>query len=187
MYNKTARHLLHRVCILLMLAACLAACTMLTAGDQQWLAIPDRPGNRITATMIDGATVLDIYSEGGIGGAFVQWVAGDYLARIVLRLHLRGLEDLRLAYATTAITVSIPSTGGFAVRQAYATAGAAPGQSHAITPDSPYWMKTAIVGQTERAQNPIPLTSGWIEVELPPHFLQGRYTGFTIQWIDFYR
>ena len=187
MRRKSGRLLLYHFGRLLLLAVCLAACTAISAGDQQWLVTPDRAGNQVTVESADRTALLDIYSESGIGRASVRWVAGSYPAHILLRLHLRGLEELRVAYAETVITLSIPSSGEFAVHQYQTTAGPTPQQPQRIASDSPYWMKTTIVGQTVGTQNPIPLTDGWIEVELPQHFLQGRYTEFAVQWIDFYR
>jgi len=186
MYKKPERRLAHQICILMILASCLTACHPITASDERWLVTPDRAGNRITVKVVDQTALLDIYSERGLGRADVRWAGGDYPARILLRLHLRGLEELRFTYATTTITLALPSTGDSGVRQQY-VAGAAPGLAQPVASDSPYWMKTTIKGQPAQAQNPLPLTTGWIEVELPPHFLQERYTGFTLQWVDFYR
>jgi len=186
MDKKSERCLVYQICSLVILASCLTACNPITASDERWLVMPDRAGNRITVTVVDHTAVLDIYSERGLGRADVRWVAGDYPAQILLRLHLRGLEELRFSYATTTITLSLSSTGDGGARQQYVS-GAAPEPAQPSAPDSPYWMKTTIKGQPAQAQNPMPLTTGWIEVALPPHFLQERYTGFTLQWVDFYR
>ena len=172
MCKRYERYLIDRLVILVMLASWLTACAMRTAGDERWLVIPDQTNNQIRLTTVDQATVFDIFSERGIGRANVQWMSGDYPARILLRFHLRGLEELRVTYAATTITLSIPSTGAGNVQQQVTTA--TPGENQPVTPTSPYWMKTVV-------------TADWIEVELPPTFLQGRYTGFTVQWIDFFR
>jgi len=187
MERKSERLLFPLFCITVLLALCLAGCAPLGAGDPQFLVTLDGADNQMTVTSADRTALLDVYSASGLGRASVRWVAGSYPAHIRLRLHLRGLEELRVTYAATVITLSIPSSGEFAVRQEQAAAGPAPQQAHSISSDSPYWMKTAIVGQTVSRQNPIPLTDGWIEVELPQHFFRGRYTEFAIQWVDFYR
>jgi len=172
MRKRCERYLIDRLVILVMLAFCLTACAVHTAGAGRWLVIPDQTNNQLRLTTVDQATVLDILSERGIGRANVQWIGGDYPARILLRFHLRGLEELRFTYATTTITLSIPSTGAENVQQQVATS--APGENQPVIPTSPYWMKTVV-------------TADWIEVEPPPAFLQGRHAGFTVQWIDFFR
>ncbi len=172
MHKRSARYLIYQLVILVIVAFCLAACAMRTAGAGRWLVIPDQASNQLELTTIDQATVVDVFSERGIGRANVQWLGGDYPARLFLRFHLRGLEELRFTYATTTITLSISSTDAGNVQQEVTTS--APGEAQPVTPTSPYWMKTLV-------------TADWIEVELPPAFLQARHTGFTVQWIDFFR
>lgn len=171
--HKLGKQPIYQYAILVMLAVCLAGCAMIAANDGHWLVMPDQAGNRLAVTTIDHTAVLDIFSERGIGRANVQWLGGDYPAHILLRLHLRGLEELRFTYATTTLTLSMPSTGASTPQQAVMTTSAS-GQAEPVTPASPYWMKTAV-------------TNGWIEVELPPAFVQGRYTRFAVQWVDFFR
>jgi hypothetical protein len=69
----------------------------------------------------------------------------------------------------------------------YQRATVAAGEEQAIAAESPYWMKTQLIAERVPSPAPIPLTDGYIEVELPPHFLRNQERAFTIEWIDFYR
>ena len=56
-----------------------------------------------------------------------------------------------------------------------------------LLPTSPYWMQTAIIANEKGESKSIPLEDGWIEVEMPPHFMAGRFTEFSLRWVDFFR
>lgn len=185
MHKKLKHFSIPQVCLLLLLAGCLTACTILVAedGPLALAAIADHD-DRITWTVVEKNATFDIYSPSGIGRATVRWLAGDYPERVVLRFHLKGLEELRFTYATTIVTVSVASTGGSVVQQQVARDA---GEMQAITADSPYWMQTKLVAEHAPSSPSIPLSAGYIEVELPPHFLRTRQTAFAIAWIDFYR
>jgi hypothetical protein len=43
------------------------------------------------------------------------------------------------------------------------------------------------VVSSDGRNNKIPLQHGYIEVEVPEHFLKGSHRQATIHWIDFYR
>lgn len=171
--------------ISLLLTLCLGACTVQRAGDHQVVVTVQQPGDQVKFTVADRVLVFDIYSERGIGEATVQWLAGSYPQRIVLRFHLAGLEGLRLAYGATVLELALPSRNDPAPLQSVSFTGG--GATQTITVESPYWMPTALVSGAAGAEPAIPLTDGWIEVQLPPDFLAAGYRTFSIQWVDFYR
>lgn len=185
MHKKLKRVSIPQVCLLLLLAGCLTACTILVAEDGPLaLATVTGQDDHITWTVAEKNATFDIYSPSGIGRATVRWLTGDYPERVVLRFHLKGLEELRFTYATTIVTISVASTGGPVVQQQVARDA---GERRATTADSPYWMQTKLVAEGTPSSTVIPLTAGYIEVELPPHFLRTHQTVFAIAWIDFYR
>ncbi|MFN8475195.1 MAG: hypothetical protein U0822_23635 [Anaerolineae bacterium] len=134
-------------------------------------------------TTIEGDTaIVDIRSPRGIGGATVD-LGAQAVKRVVLRLHLKGLEELRFQYGDTVVKVSLPSYGPPEPRESVATTAQS---EQPIGPNSTYWMKVTIVPESGAAAR-IPLESGYIEVEAPPAFFQSGATSFTTSWVDFYR
>jgi hypothetical protein len=177
--------------IAVLLAACLAASVALTAcgssgGGRVTLNVaPDRPETRITVAADAEQAIVEVFSPAGVGGAGVEITSATFPKKIVLRLHLRGLEELRLAYGNTVVRASISSDGGNSISQHQIGAGASAAQQP-LSATSPYWMPIRIV-PAGTAPATIPLQDGAIEVEAPQDLIAGGQTKFAIQWIDFYR
>lgn len=164
----------------------LSACTIVQTERIVVLMAAKPAENHLVWSQAGQTAVVDLYSQRGIGQAALQWIAGDYPTQIVLRLHLAGLEQLRLTYGRTSITLSVASMGPFTVRQELTLFNDAP-TTQQLTPDSPYWMPTSLDGPEVKQEQPIPLRNGWIKVELPPHLLQTRPPRIMLEWVDFYR
>jgi hypothetical protein len=172
-----------------LLAICLAASFTLAAcgstggsGAVVLKASADRPDARVTVAADAQQAVVEVFSPSGIGSAEVVITSAARPQKIVLRLHLRGLEQLRFTYGDATVTASLSSTGDSATQQTYR----GDGQEQAIVEGSPYWMSIRLV-PAGGSPATIPLENGYIEVEAPQDFLANRKTKFAIQWIDFYR
>src|SRR5262245_42454 len=94
-----------------LLAFCLAASVALAGcgstgggGAIVLKASADRPDARVTVGADTGQAVVEIFSPSGIGGAEVEITSAALPQAIVLRLHLRGLEQLRFTYGDTTVT-----------------------------------------------------------------------------------
>jgi hypothetical protein len=157
-------------------AVALGACTLLAVEGGSAAVAVDGPGNRVTLTMDGASAQFDVHSERGIGSATVQWLSAPLPTAIILRLHLRGLEGFSLSYGATSIRLAVPGTG--APLQSLVLQENGVNDEQPITPDSPYWLSTTVVGQG---------AEGYFEVALPAHFFAQGQTQFTIQWVDFYR
>ena len=170
------------ICLLLVVS--LTACGMLAADGKLAVVAVARHDDRIAWAVSEDRIRFDIYSPGGIGRATVHMVTDPYPAQIVLRFHLRGLEELRFDYQTTVISVAVASIGDDVVHQQVVLGT---GEAQSIAPDSPYWMKTTPVMGQPPSSTAGSSNNGYIDVELPPSFLQGEETTFSIAWIDFFR
>lgn len=159
----------------------------LIAEDRLYFVTTDRPDNQVHLTVADETAIFTIESARGIGQATIQRVAGPAPKRILLRFHLRGLEEMRLVYGDTATILSIASVGDGQVFQTLAPAHDPQAQEQPITPDGLDWMQTRIAPDSDEGKPSLPLENGYIEVELPNRFLLERHTTFTLRWIDFYR
>lgn len=133
------------------------------------------------AVEADGA-VIEIFSPQGIGQAAFEITAPNAPEKILLRFHLRGLEELRFAYHETVVTASMTSSDKHDIRQNLSRAGEKPANPQVISSSSPFWMQIRV-----KSRGAIPLREGYIEVEAPADFLQSGARQASIQWIDFYR
>jgi hypothetical protein len=101
---------------------------------------------------------------------------------MILRLHLKGLEEFRLTSAQEKISASVAS--GDAVTLDHQTLLSS-GTETPLLPGHPLWMEVQIVsGQGEKK---IPLEEGYFEVTVPQEFIRNAGQTFEIEWIDFYR
>jgi hypothetical protein len=145
-------------------------------------AVPQRDDTRVTIANIGATTTIDVYSESGIGSAEVSITSAALPEKIVMRLHLRGLEEFNFGYDSTRVTASLSSMGDGTVRESVTTTGDA-NDAQPIDASSPYWMDVQVVA----ADKTIPLKDGYIEVTAPKHFIDGGYRAFKIDWVDFFR
>jgi hypothetical protein len=158
----------------------------------------DRPStSSAEVTIDDDRAIIDVNDQGGINGLNASLVDGEWPAEIVVRLRLRGLEQLWLRLGDLTIMTGVSSTGAPAppltitvVDEAGNTQTASPSSDvyypdiRAVTPDG-----TTAVGPLATGERPvIPLPEGSaFEISLPPAFFNADLDSFSMQWIDFYR
>ncbi|HYF64824.1 MAG TPA: hypothetical protein VD886_18510, partial [Herpetosiphonaceae bacterium] len=124
----------------------------------------------------DDRVQITIMSPGGIGSSEIA-IEGSP-KRVVLLLHLRGLENLSLAYGGRQIQGFVTSSAPHSVHQQIVAAGGAEPAGD-LGPDSPFWMPIRLVA-ADGATPAIPLANGWIEAELPPDFYAANQRTFTL-------
>jgi hypothetical protein len=134
-------------------------------------------GNRVETLSDAGQVVFSVFSPGGIGSARVA-VQGEWPPKILLRLHLDGLENLRLEYAATTIQLSLPVAQPDMALRTVVVAGE--NETLVEEESSPYWMPVSL----QNNEQPDDL---YYEVSLPPDFWDSHATDFSFNWIDFYR
>ena len=139
-------------------------------------------GNTAVSSMQDNTAVFDIHSRSGIGRATVEHVSGSLPDTIVVRLHLKGLEEFRLSYDRTVITARVSSSAGRNIVQSVDLPG---GAERRVTPDSPFWLKVKLA--SAQAMPRMPLDQGRFEITLPKDVLGKGRRSFSMRWIDFYR
>lgn len=178
----------------------IALALLLLAGCSAIAPASSVPIDEVTATASEGARVnasargdtllVEVKSESGIGSAQVD--LGDLVgaqgaarfADVILRLHLRGMEELRFVYPGAEVIVAV-SSSDLAVREMAQAAGDA--SKAPIGPGSPYWMDVGILREQAGEPATIPLPDGYFDVSVPADFLRSRADAFTISWVDFYR
>ena len=138
--------------------------------------------DQVNIQYVDGFTVIVVQSPTGVGSAKFDLESGGMPEKIVLRLHLKGLEEFRLISSQTIIAASASSSGMFGVNDQRVISA---GSEYSIMPIDPLWMKIEIV--SAQGTKKIPLEEGYFEIIVPSEFLRNAGSSFEIQWIDFYR
>ena len=123
------------------------------------------PKDEHNITPKDDATVVEIRSKRGIGRATILAKDGIWPKRVVLRLHLKGLENFEISNGAKTLKTFVSS------------------QKNA--PPHPGPLKVKLVPE-EGAAAKIPL-KGYFEIEVPADFLKGKPESLKLHWIDFYR
>jgi hypothetical protein len=125
--------------------------------------------------------IVQIFSSSGIGSADIEVTSAALPQKILLRFHLRGLEELRFTYGDTSVTAAVSSAGDKTAHQSQLSNG----QEHSVSEGSPYWMPIRVVPGAADAT--LPPQESYIEVEAPADFITRGQRKFSIHWVDFYR
>lgn len=170
--------------VLLPLCALLAACAGAPAEGAQPVvrAAAEGAGNAAEVAIAGRAVVVDLWSNRGIGAATVTQSGGPPPASVALRLHLWGMEELRLSYGETTLVAAIASGPGHAVSQ---HSVAQDGSERPLAPGDPGWLEIAVVAA--EPDPPFPLRVGHIAVALPADVFAAGEGALGIRWVDFFR
>jgi len=153
------------------------------SGDEPVFSVTVKNQNdQINVQYVDSVTVIDVQSPSGIGSAKFDLESGDMPENMLLRLHIKGLEEFRLVSNQAVVVASGSSGGSFSIYDQRVNSS---GSEYSITPIDPLWMKIEIV--SDQATKKIPLGQGYFEITVPKEFLRNAGNSFEIQWIDFYR
>ena len=169
-----------------LLAACalLVACAAAPMGQAEPVvrAAAEGAGNSVEAQVAGRALTVDVWSARGIGAASVELAGGSAPDAVLLRLHLRALEELRLTYGQAEIVASLASGPGHAVSQRRVLPNS---EEQPLSPGDPGWMEIQVV--SAEPDPPFPLREGHIAVTLPADVLAGDEGVFSVRWVDMFR
>ena len=164
--------------------------TVLSAGGPPILQVSGHdPFARTAVSTIADTVTIDVTSPSGIGHASFTLPPKRRPARILIRLHLKGLEEFRFVYGDTMIVVNtdarIPRMSD--VRAHLRVIDQPGGEGREIRELSPFDPEFIQVTISSALGYPTGTGADWLVVEAPPSFLHGDEDRFEIRWIDFYR
>ena len=161
------------------------SCTGQGSKEATYEIVVEGEGNEIVFGSGPDDVQFAVFSERGIGGALIEVTDGDFPEIVELMFHLQGLEELRLGYDSTEVTVSVSSSDNSVYQ--YVTHESINGDpATPVNTDSAYWMEVNFVDPDE-SLGAIPGSDRHISVLLPYDFTSGGYDSFRINWIDFFR
>jgi len=145
--------------------------------------IVTKKGDDAVAVKREGEKViLAVTSRSGIGKATIT-PAAKWPKMAVLRLHLRGLESLRISDGQTTLEASVSSHGDGAVRLNLRDGN----NEKPVDAKSPYWTEVRILDAQGKPVKKLPLQDGCFELQIPSALLPGEGKTLELFWIDFYR
>lgn len=125
-----------------------------------------------------------VKSPSGIGQAVVERQGADrWPQTVVLRLHLQGLERLRISTATSTLEASVAMQAGKLIVRQWKD-----GKENATLDEkNPFWADLRVLRSDGTPATALPLQDGYVEATLPRALLDDHPKAITVSWIDFYR
>lgn len=140
-----------------------------------------REDDRVEVKSESGKVVFSIHSPVGISHAVIERKEKKWPDAVVLRLHLKGLENFEAANGKVRLAASVSSQDG-KVRLWKDGKENLP-----LDRSNLDWMNIQMIGSDGKPTRAIPLKDGYFEMTLPKTFLEGNPDAITVHWIDFYR
>jgi hypothetical protein len=128
-------------------------------------------------------TVFDVKSPFGIGQALIERQEENWPKTVVLRLHLKGLENFRAENGKVRLDAAVSSQEGKTKVRLWKDSK----EDAPLDENSPFWTDIHIVGGDGKPAKEIPLKDGYFEMTLPKAFFESNPKSITLNWIDFYR
>jgi hypothetical protein len=142
-----------------------------------------RDNDKVEVKVEKGKVTFSIHSPFGISQAVVGRAGEAWPDAVVVRLHLKGLENFRVTNGTSRLEASISLQDGKPLARLWKD-----GKEDApLDAKSPFWMEARIVGGDGRPAKELPLKGGYFEMQLPRAMFEGSPKTITVSWIDFYR
>ena len=140
-----------------------------------------RDNDRVVVKADKDKVELAVHSPFGISDAVIERADEKWPDAVVLRLHLKGLENFSVSNDKVKLEASVSSQDG---RVRLWKDGK---EDTPLDAKSPYWMEIRMVSSDGKPAKTIPLKDGYFELQVPKTFFEGNPKSITLNWIDFYR
>ena len=163
----------------------LATVATLTADDgiPPFKITTKRDNDRVDVKAEKGKATFSTHSPFGISHAVIERTGETWPDAVVLRLHLKGLENFKVTNGKVRLEGSASLQDGRPVVRLWKDGK----EDMLLDAKSPYWIDVRILGDDGKAAKEIPLKDGHFEMVLPKTFFEGNPKSLTVNWIDFYR
>lgn len=178
---------MHISCTGLLLAVAVAAALGGEAdaqvGPKDFKITTGKPTDAVKVLTGKESVVFNVHSPAGISEASIARESASWPKQVVLRLHLKGLEDFKVGNGKVTIHAAVTAQQGKPkVRQWKDGKEDAP-----LDSKSPYWIGIRMQREDGKAAEAIPLKDGFFEMPLPAALFEGNPKAIVINWIDFFR
>lgn len=144
--------------------------------------VTKKPEDKVAVEVKGDTTTYIITTPSGIGGATITPPKG-WSKKVVLRLHLRGLEGLAIRNGSVTLQASALSHSGH--RRLLRVV--ADGQEKSVNKGDLHWTEIGVFDAKGKPIQGLPKEGGYFEIVLPPALFKPGPRSLTVDWIDFYR
>lgn len=142
-----------------------------------------RADDRVDVKVEKGKVIVSVHSPFGISHAVIERAGEAWPDAVVLRLHLKGLENFKVTGGKVKLEGSASLRDGKPLLRLWKD-----GKEDApLDATSPYWLEVRIVGGDGQPAKELPLKGGYFELPLPRALFEGNPKAITVSWIDYYR
>jgi hypothetical protein len=142
-----------------------------------------KPDDTVEVREEKGRTFFVVKSPFGISQAVIERQEQTWPKVVVLRLHLKGLENFKVAGGKLSLSAAVAVREGKAeVRLWKDDKEDAP-----LDEKSPCWMDVRVLDKDGKPAREVPLKGGYFEITLPAVLFNDNPKSITLSWIDFYR
>ncbi|HQX50542.1 MAG TPA: hypothetical protein PK992_05105 [Planctomycetaceae bacterium] len=138
-----------------------------------------RDNDKIEVQIENGKAEVSINSPFGISQATIERLPEHWPDAVVLRLHLKGLENFTVTNGKITLNAAVSSHDVRLWKD--------DNEDSPLDSKTPYWMEIRMAGNDGKTVKTIPLNDGYFEMALPKVFFEGNLKSITLNWIDFYR
>lgn len=151
------------------------------ADESPFKIMTKRDNDKVEVTVKNDKAVISVRSPFGICQAVIERNDKDWPKTVVLRLHLKGLENFKVANGKVILETTVSSQDG---KLRLWKDGK---EDEPLDAKSPYWMEIRSVGSDGKPTTTIPLNDGYFELQLPNALFEHNPKSITVNWTDFYR
>jgi len=128
-----------------------------------------------------GKAHFSVQSPFGISQATIERSGNKWPTTVMLRLHLKGLENLKVANGKDTLEAAV--SGQDAKVRLWKDSK----EDSPLDSKHPFWMQIRLIGKDGKPVTTIPLQDGYFEMQLPKALFEDNPKSITLNWFDFYR
>lgn len=140
-----------------------------------------RDSDKVEVKVEKDVALISIRSPIGISQAIIERSGDNWPTTVMLRLHLKGLENLKVTNGKNTLEAAVSS------QDAKVRLWKDGKENSPLDSKHPYWMEIRMVGKDEKPVKTIPLKDGYFEMQLPEALFADNPKSIRLNWIDFYR
>lgn len=127
--------------------------------------------------------IISLHSPHGISQAVIQPSGEKWPDQLILHLHLRGLEHLKVTNGKVTLNAAVSSHESPPESWQFRDVD----KTLPLDAQRAYRMKIRSIDKEGNPATKIPLQDGYFEIQLPSALLEENPKSITVSWIDFYR
>ena len=173
--------MLEHLAIVAVMAAVLSTGCTDVVKETQFKITTKRDKDKVEVTVKNDKAVISVRSPFGISQAVIERADGNWSDIVMLRLHLKGLEHIKVSNGKVTLEAAVSSQDGNVRIWKDGK------ENSPLDAKSPYWTEIRMFNDDGKSVKTIPLHDGYFENQLPTALFEDNPKSITVDWIDFYR